>query len=214
MSTHRITAVRLRELLALKKIYNDQHLIGDTGNKVPYIHHRKADARNYVNAAWVVSSPGYRTDPDEGSYRDGFNKVFLLPAKASAIVKNDRLESAKIWVKERYGITAWSKTPFGGWTAKEHLYTRLRELLPREFDPDYRDPVVQTVVNKMYYDDEVKDATERMFRVVVQIYTKPEPPLYVLATDDDAARRQVTQLFTRLAGTRILDGLKLSVFDA
>lgn len=209
----RITAVRLRELLSLKNVRDDVALVGDTGNKVPFVYHRKADARANVSAAWVVISPGYRTDPD-GSYRDGFNKVFILPQKAATTVKNDRLELAKTWVCERYGVTNWTKTPFGAWTSKEHLDARLRELLPREFDSEYRDPIVQTIVNKLYYDDEVKDTTERMFRVVVQLYTQPEPPLYVLATDEDAARRQITQLFTRLAGTRVLDGLKLHVYDA
>ncbi len=209
----RITAVRLRELLALKKVDNDTELIGNTGNKVPFIYYRKADARAYIGAAWVVICPGYRTDPD-GSYRDGFNKVFALPAKSTTIMRNARLQDAQIWVKERYGVTDWVKTPFGGWTSKAHQDARLREFLPREFDPDYRDPIVQTIVNKLYYDDEVKDTTERMFRVVVQLYTQPEPPLYVLATDEDNARRQVTQLFVRVAGTRVLDGLKLYVYEA
>lgn len=213
VTKQRITAVRLRELLALKKVDNDIGLIGNTSNKVPFIYYRKADARAHVSAAWVVISPGYRTDPD-GSYRDGFNKVFILPTKSSTVMRNDRLREAQLWVEERYDITEWAKTPFGAWTSKAHQDARLRKLLPREFDSEYRDPVVQTIVNKLYYDDEVKDTTERMFRVVVQLYAKPEPPLYVLATDADDARRQVTQLFTRLAGTRVLDGLKLYVYDA
>lgn len=211
-TTQRITAVRLRELLALKKVDNDTRLIGNTENKVPFIYYRKADPRAYVNAAWVVVSPGYRTNPD-GSYRDGFNKVFILPAKSTTAVRMHRLETVKLWVEERYDVTNWVKTPFGGWTSREHLDARLRELLPKEFDPNYRDPTVQKIVAKLY-DDETPSTTESMYRVVVQLYAQPEPPLYVLATDADAARRQVTQLFTRLAGTRVLDGLKLSVFDA
>lgn len=217
-TTQRITAVRLRELLALKRVVDDVQLIGDTENKVPFIYYRKADARahasasSYVSAAWVVVSPGYRTDPD-GSYRDGFNKTFILPMKSTTIMRNARLRDAQAWVTERYGVDDWVKTPFGGWTSRKHLDARLRELLPREFDPDYRDPIVQQIVKKLY-DDETPSTTQGMYRVVVQLYVQPEPPLYVMATDADAARRQVTQLFTRLAGTRVLDGLKLSVFDA
>lgn len=211
-TTQHITAVRLRELLALKRVVDDVQLIGDTENKVPFIYYRKADARAYVNAAWVVISPGYRTDPD-GSYRDGFNKVFILPTKSTTEVRMRHLQTAQQWVKERYGVDDWIKTPFGGWTSKKHLDARLRELLPREFDPEYRDPIVQQIVKKLY-DDETPSTTQGMYRVVVQLYVQPEPPLYVMATDADAARRQVTQLFTRLAGTRVLDGLKLSVFDA
>jgi hypothetical protein len=210
----KISTPRLRELLALAKVYNDHDLIGNTKNKVPYISYRNAVARSMISAAWLVVSPGYRTDPD-GSYRDGFNKVFPVTGDVRARVNRDTAQqAAKVWAEKRYGVTHWVKTPFGGWTSRVHLDERLRQLLPKEFDPNYRDPTVQRVVKKMYGDDPHRDVNEpRFFRVVIQLYAKPEPPVYVRATDEDDARRQMTQLFTRVAGTRVLDGLKLYVYD-
>lgn len=211
--TQRLSAKRVRELLALKRIHNDYLLIGDTTGKVPYVTYRNGVAKQGIAAAWQVITPGRSTDAFEGSPRDDYNKTFVVPDARSAESRNDTLNVTLRWASGQYQVdmSEWMKTPFGGYTTREHLNARLRELLPREFDPDYRDPTVQKIVAKLYGDDE---STERMFRVVVQLYTQPEPPLYVRATDEDAARRQVVQLFTRLAGTRVLDGLKLSVYDA
>jgi hypothetical protein len=210
----RLTAKRVRELLALKRVHNDFVLVGDTAGKVPYVTYRNGVAKQGIAAAWQVITPGRSTDAF-GSPRDDYNKTFVVLDARSPESRNDTLNVALKWASGLYNVdlaTEWMKTPFGGYTVRDHLNARLRELLPREFDPDYRDPTVKKIVDKLYGDD--NDSPERMFRVVVQLYVQPEPPLYVRATDEDAARRQVTQLFTRLAGTRILDGLKLSVYDA
>jgi hypothetical protein len=196
------TAKKLRELLALKNIHNDYELVGDTDGTMPFVMYRNGFKKTNVFSAWQVLVVNQRTDPD-GKYRDGFNKTFLVDNDA----RTSALGYAKQWATEQYGITDWVKTPFGGWTSSAHLDARLRELLPETFDPDYRDPTVQKIVAKLYSDD----TSERMFKVQVQLYVKPEPPLYVSATSEDDARRQVTQLFTRVAGTRVLDGLKLHI---
>lgn len=213
MATQRLSAKRVRELLALKKIHNDYSLVGDTAGKIPYVTYRNGVAKQNVAAAWQVLTPGRSTDAFEGNPRDDYQKTFVVPDARSAESRNATLQVALDWTSETYEVdpTEWIKTPFAGYTVRSHLMARLRELLPREFDPEYRDPIVQQITKKLYGDDE---SGERMFRVVVQLYVKPEPPLYVRATDEDAARRQVVQLFTRLAGTRILDSLKLSVYDA
>lgn len=203
----RYTAKRLRELLALKKITNDFTLVGDTGGKVPYLMYRNGYKRKGVTTAWQVITPGRSTNPD-GHYRDDFNQTFEVPDVKSAASREATLTAALAWAEETYKVAPWAKTPFGGWTSKAHLSVRLRELLPEHFDVDYRDPTVQKIAAKLYGDDV---NGERMFKVVVQLYAKPEPPLYVSATDADAARRQVTQLFTKLAGTRVLGGLKMYV---
>lgn len=215
----RISAKRVRDLLMLQKIYNDFLLVGDTQGRVPFVTYRNAVLKDGVTAAWQVVTPGRSTNV-HGHYRDHYNQTFEVENARSADARSAVLRQALAWASERYGISSdeWVKTPFGGYTSKAHLGARLRELLPREFDPNYRDPTVQKIVAKMY-DDDTEDAAanesdERMFRVVVQLYVKPEPPLYVKATNEDEARRQVTQLFTKLAGTRVLDGLKLSVYDA
>ena len=198
----RFTAQQLRELLMTKKIANDGQLIGDTGGVIPYLAFRNGFKKKSVVSAWQVLTPGRRTDPD-GTYADDFNKTFTLSEPGQLPAQ----EQAKLWASEVYDIHDWAKTPFGSWTSKAYLDTRLLELLPEHFDPDYRDPTVAKIVAKLYGDD----TSERMFRIQVQLYAKPEPPLYVSATSEDDARRQVTQLFTRVAGTRVLDGLKLHI---
>lgn len=209
MSSQRLTAKRTRELLALKKVYNDTQLMGAA---TPFIAFRKRDVRQQATPAWQVLRADHRTDPD-GSYRDGFNKTFTLLGDVTTELKNQRLADAQAWASTEYGVTEWVKTPYGSWTSGIALDARLRELLPKYFDSGYRDPIVQQIVDKLHGDDE-DPLAERMFRVVITLYTAPEPPLYVKATDADAAHRQVVQLFTRLAGTRVLDGLKLNVYDA
>lgn len=196
------TAKKLRELLALKNIHNDFELIGDTDGKIPFVMFRSGYQKKNVISAWQVLVVNRRTDPD-GVYRDGFNKTFPTDNALRATA----LTQAKTWAEEHYDITDWAKTPFGSWTSEAHLQARLAALMPETFDPDYRDPTVQRIIAKLYGDD----TSERMFSVVVQLYAKPEPPLYVSATSEDDARRQVTQLFVKLAGTRVLDGLKLHI---
>lgn len=200
----RYTTRQLRELLVLKKIRNDDELVGDTGGKIPYVAFRNGFKKKTVTSAWQVLVPGRRTDPD-GSYQDGFNKTFLVSDPGVVVAP----ERAKQWASERYDIHDWVKTPFGAWTSKAHLDARLVELLPEQFDPKYRDPAVQKLTTKLFLNDD--SVEQRLFRVQVQLYAKPEPPLYVLAADADDARRQVTQLFMRVAGTRVLDGLKLLI---
>lgn len=202
----RFTAKQLRELLMMKKISGDELLVGDTAGKIPYVWFRNGFKKKNAASAWQVLVPGRRTDPD-GKYADGFNKTFLV--SDSGVIATP--ERAKQWASEVYDIHDWVKTPYGSWTSEAHLNARLRELLPEQFDPDYRDPRVQKIVAKLYGDDD--DDSERMFKVVVQLYAKPETPLYVSATSEDEARRQVTQLFTRVAGTRVLDGLKIHVSE-
>jgi hypothetical protein len=206
--TQRLTTPQVRELLALRGIRNDAQLMDDT----PFIAFRKRDVKRYVTPAWQVMLAGRRTDPD-GHYRDGFNKTFELLGDVTREFKNTRLTEAQEWMRREYGITEWNKTPFGSWTDRDRLAWRLSVALPEFFDSGHRDPVVKGIVEKLY-SDEPDSFAERMFRVVVQLYVQPEPPLYVRAADADAARQQVTQLFTRLAGARVLDGLRINVYDA
>lgn len=196
------TAKKLRELLALKNIHNDFELVGDTDGKIPFVMFRSGYKKKNVISAWQVLATNRRTDP-EGQYRDGFNKTFPVDDQ----VRLTALAQAKQWAEEHYGVADWVKTPFGSWTSGAHLQARLHELMPETFDPEYRDPTVQKIVAKLYGDND----EERMFRVTIQLYAKPESPLYVSATSEDDARRQVTQLFVKVAGTRVLDGLKMYV---
>lgn len=198
------TAKKLRELLALKNIHNDWELLGDTDGKIPFVMYRNGFKKNGVLSAWQVLVANRRTDPD-GHYRDGFNKTFLVGEVGTVAA----VEQARRWATERYDIHDWVKTPYGSWTSQAHLRTRFSELMPELFDPHYDDPTVKGLKAKLFLGDD--SAEERMFRVQLQLYAKPEPPLYVSAKNEDDARRQVTQLFVKVAGTRVLDGLKMFV---
>ena len=67
MSTkQRLTAKRVRELLALKKVHNDYVLVGDTAGKIPYVTYRNGVAKQNIAAAWQVMTPGRSTDAFEG----------------------------------------------------------------------------------------------------------------------------------------------------
>jgi len=214
-SKHRLTATRVRDLLAVKQVHNDVQLMGENLGRAPIIVHRKSDQRVRipVQPAWQVLVTGRRTDPD-GSYRDGFNKTFLINTQLGN--RDAQLEAAKAWAAEQYGLSDWVKTPFGGWTSKAYLDLRLRVLLPAHFDENYGKVKEQEQTEIKRVAEALGDTVgdERMFRVVIHLYSQPEPPLYVLATNEDNARRQVTQLFTRVAGTRILDSIRLYVYDA
>lgn len=206
----RYSAKRVRELLALKRITNDFTLVGETEGKIPFITYRSGFKRKGVITAWQVITPGRSTNPD-GHYRDDFNQTFEVVDVRSAASREAALSEALAWAEETYHVAPWVKTPFGSWTSKAHLEARLRELLPEHFDPDYRDPTVQKIVAKLYGDDNESDDGEQLYRVTVQLYAKPEPPLFVKAASEEDAHRQIVQLFTRVAGTRVLDGLRIHV---
>lgn len=201
------TAKKLRELLGHKNIHNDWELLGDTGGKIPFVMYRNGFKKTGVLSAWQVLMFERRTDPD-GHSRDGFNKTFLVGEVGTV----KAAEQARRWATEQYKVDDWVKTPFGSWTSQAHLQARFSELMPELFDPNYSDPTVKGLRAKLFLDDD--SAEERMFRVQLQLYAQPEPPLYVSAKNEDDARRQVTQLFVRVAGTRVLDGLKMFVNEA
>lgn len=81
-----------------------------TGNPVPvYVGYRTQESgRAYQSAAWQVHRPGYKTDP-EGHWRDYGDKTFNVFAPMT-VEKATKLEEAKAWASERYGVTAWART--------------------------------------------------------------------------------------------------------
>ncbi|MGV8847816.1 hypothetical protein [Tessaracoccus sp.] len=63
-----------------------------------------------ARAAWVIYRPGFKTDPREGTSRwwEYGQKTFNIdPSKP----KPARLEEAKLWASERYGVNAWASVP-------------------------------------------------------------------------------------------------------
>lgn len=118
---------QLREI----RIFNDHGFFNDGGTQV-YISYSPAErGRAYKSACWqvhrFVNGREVQTDPD-GHWRDYGRKTF------SAYRREDKapaLERAQAWCAERYGITEWARSPFGGYGDAEFVKARLKELKGR-----------------------------------------------------------------------------------
>ena len=101
-----------KEQWRTRHIFNPYTLANAAGGLKVFIDYRPQDrGRASVTAAWVVVRIGYRTDPD-GFWRDDGHKTFNLWHGSE---RQQRLDEATAWASERYGITAWERSPFGSW---------------------------------------------------------------------------------------------------
>lgn len=90
----------------------------------PFIsYHAQTNRRSCLLSKWVVSRRGFKTDPS-GPWYDHGDKSFV----ACRADKEDRLNEAKAWASERYGIKEWAKTPFGSWMDADYVKRRVSEL--------------------------------------------------------------------------------------
>jgi hypothetical protein len=101
----------------LLKVFNDHQLAvtfgrtgGDAETQTPYIDYRAAASRSAVGSGWLVYRPGKTTDP-KAHWADYGNKSFPNWTMSRA----EALDAAKAWAGERYGVTEWQRSPFGGW---------------------------------------------------------------------------------------------------
>ena len=85
------------------------------------VHGRRGMA---VAHGWCVYRRGFKTDPDAIWFRHG-NKYFVN--YGSHDKEEKRLEAFK-WAEEKYGITEWTKTPFGDYMDAEFVKSRIAEL--------------------------------------------------------------------------------------
>jgi hypothetical protein len=112
---------KLKEQLQRIKVYNSWEFAGK-GNV--FISYTPTEPRSVRCAGWKVYRPGYRTDPQAARY-DGGCKTFTVSGKEDKPLK---LEVAKKWAGERYGIKEWVKSPYGDWMDAEYVKRRLAEL--------------------------------------------------------------------------------------
>jgi hypothetical protein len=114
---------KLTEQLGTVGIHNAW---GFAGHGNVYIGYTPGDSgRGGRSANWQVIRPGYKTDPKGPWYNNGY-KTFSVYGRVD---KEPKLNEAKQWVSERYGIKEWARTPFGSWMDAEFVKARLDELL-------------------------------------------------------------------------------------
>lgn len=101
------TKVKLVDALRERKIYNDHGLLLALGGKTdicisyaPYEHRSVRTRRTHVY------SPSHHTDPDAWWGNHG-KKTFIGK-------RSESMPKAIAWASEKYGITEWSTSPFGG----------------------------------------------------------------------------------------------------
>lgn len=113
---------KLTEALRTVGVYNSHEF----ANARPYIEYFPNDnGRGGMSARWCV----YRKGDVPENWRSSATKTFIvLDGGPFAEVKARKLEAAKTWVSEKYGIKEWARTPFGTWMDAEFVKTRLAEL--------------------------------------------------------------------------------------
>lgn len=126
ITVKKMSAKKLRELLADAGVHNDYQLTKMIMPTPPIIAYRKTNRHQF--ARWIVARHGYKTDPEHGHFLDGYNKVFPI---TPVISRDAQLIRAREWASEKYGYTIdeWVKTPFGSWAPKDVLEAALRHHL-------------------------------------------------------------------------------------
>jgi len=99
---------KLAEQLREIHVHNDWELVsrfGEAGRDV-YLSYTRNDARSVLANRTHVVRPGFKTDP-QAHWADYGCKAFIGNKKES-------IPLAEAWASERYGITGWTTSPFGG----------------------------------------------------------------------------------------------------
>lgn len=108
---------KLTESFATVRVHNGRQY-ADSNVVISYLPATERSAR------WMVSKGDERTDLEAG-WSHGWRKTFIVSGRHQ---KPGRLEQAKTWASERYGITEWAKTPYGDWMDAGFVAQRTAEL--------------------------------------------------------------------------------------
>lgn len=113
---------KFTEQLSGIRVFNPYEFAGDDA----YLEYFPNDnSRGGRSARWCV----YRKGDAPESWRSSAVKEFVIwGAGTHAEVKAQKLEEAKAWASERYGIKEWARTPFGTWMDAEFVKRRIAEL--------------------------------------------------------------------------------------
>ncbi|KKN09665.1 hypothetical protein LCGC14_1044360 [marine sediment metagenome] len=106
-------------LLRTVRIFNDYDFFGQQ----PYIYRRpRGIGLDLTVSAWMATRRGVSLD--DAWYNYGDRPFTYLGREAVA----PALAVAKEWAGKRFGITAWARSPFGGWGYADFVKTRMAEL--------------------------------------------------------------------------------------
>lgn len=102
-------------------VYN---AFGYASGRVYIDYHAGQSGRGATYPKWVVVHGKKDTDP-EAHFLDYGRKVFTVNCRAN---KEPELIKCKDWASQKYGIKAWTKTPFGTWMEADFVKARNAEL--------------------------------------------------------------------------------------
>lgn len=114
---------KLVEQLRSVRIFNAHEFAGKGNVFISYS--PAITGRGSRSAHYVVSRPGYVTDPN-AHWQDYGHKTFTC---WRGVDRPAAFEEAKTWAGARYKITEWARTPFGSWMSASFVKQRLAELL-------------------------------------------------------------------------------------
>lgn len=96
-----------------RRIYNSHNFCTAGGGKVLIMYRPHDRGRGGQCAAWQVAGVYFSTDR-RAYWRDYGCKTFVCDSTN----RDAKLDEAKRWATEEYGITEWVRDPFGGWQDK------------------------------------------------------------------------------------------------
>lgn len=109
MQKKQVVIEQLRKL----GVYNSSNFCTAGSGKVSIAYIPQDTGRGGHGSMWRIHGNGFNTDP-KAHWMDYGNKTLSCHRDNRA----ERLEEAKMWAAERYGITEWKRDVFGGWQDK------------------------------------------------------------------------------------------------
>lgn len=119
---------KLTEELRQIRVFNDHGFFNDGGDRV-YIGYAPATTglgsrAGYWSVHRFIDGQEIKTDPD-AHWRDYGHKTFSAYGNKK---RADALAEAQAWAGERFGITEWTRSPFGGYGDTAFVKARLKAL--------------------------------------------------------------------------------------
>jgi hypothetical protein len=119
------------DMLRSVGVFNDHGFFdGDGVRGTVWITYVSDRGRGGVGCYASMQRKGHKTDPNGPWYHHG-NKAlrsFRTPRPANTTERAHCIALAQEWASERYGITEWARTPFGGYGDAAYVKARLAEL--------------------------------------------------------------------------------------
>ena len=114
---------KLTDAFRTIRIFNEYNFADDQ----PYVSYTpNGDSRSMQVSQWSIIKGEERTDDNlSAPWYDYGRKTFVVMGRED---KATKLEAAKAYASEKYGIKEWAKTPYGSWMDAEFVKARTKEL--------------------------------------------------------------------------------------